>query len=122
MYAVDAPDPEQAETFIRQIMDQVAIAKETFSSDAPLPAKWSNYKMNLYGVWSYNSNLYGNDVAPRQMEMTRVAVATAVEPIDDTVAQLAKIDGLKKRGAITEEEYAAMRKKALGLSADSDSD
>ena len=43
-------------------------------------------------------------------------------PVDDTVAQLAKIDGLKKRGVITEEEYAAMRKKALGLSADSDSD
>ena len=118
MFAVDAPDPEQAETFIRQIKDQVAIAKETVSSDAPLPAKWSNYKMNLYGVWSYNSNLYGNDMAPRQMEMTRVAVATAVEPIDDTVAQLENIDGLKKRGAITEEEYAAMRKKALGLSAD----
>ena len=52
--------------------------------------------------------------------MTRV---TGVQPmIDDKVAQLAMIDGLKKRDVITEEEYVAMRKKALGLSADSDSD
>lgn len=116
MFAVDAPDPEQAETFIRQILDQVAIAKETVTSGAPLPAEWSNYKMNLYDVGGESDD----DVAPRQMEMTRV---TGVQPmIDDKVAQLAMIDGLKKRDVITEEEYVAMRKKALGLSADSDSD
>ena len=168
LFAVDAPNPEQAEKFIGQIMNQVNTAKEVAMHDAPLPESWAKYQSSLYGAGMGMMGMMGMNMAmmggaPGQMQMNRGAayqhqgagglnsmvaanvantqalqmqmmanmgvppqqpmgavIATA-EPVpsapaaDDTAAQLAKIDGLKKSGAISEAEYQAMRKKALGL-------
>jgi hypothetical protein len=172
LFAVDGPNPEQAEKFIRQVMDQVNTAKETSMHDAPLPQAWAEYQKSLYGGGVGMMGMMGMGMmaggAPGQMQMNRGAaghyqaggqqmnpqmqamqmqalqmqqmqmsamatgggmqqqpqpmgtvIATAEPmpsaPVDDTAAQLAKIDGLKKSGAISEAEYQAMRAKALGL-------
>ena len=53
--------------------------------------------------------------AVEQAKQQGAAEAQAVAPAKDTTAELQKLADLHKSGVLTDEEFAAMKKKLLGL-------
>lgn len=55
------------------------------------------------------------DAADAQQEAAAAAAAPAAIPADDPIAQVKKLADLHAAGALTDEEFAAAKAKALGI-------